>query len=265
MDIARTNRLRPGHFRAFRRGAWLFLALAAGLAAGFVLPAEALGTKGKRDRDRAVQKSEKDRKPPAKSEPAAPAPPPVEPEPIIVRLTSDKGLYVTGDRLTIRVEADKACNLTLIGIEASGLATVLLPNDIEPDNALAAGVARTVPAPEAGYALRLDKPGIESVLAICTAKARRPFGIGHDYEHQRFTLLGSWATWADNAAAREAEHMSRVAEENRKRARLRRNPLPQIVDPPPAEREPEGRALMLVPVEAPDPSLAVTSTTARAP
>ncbi len=271
MDFARVIPARPQAW-----GAWIVTALvAAGLAAsGVVGPAEALSTKTRKERDKGGQTSKRSEtndkgskggtgKEGGGTDDAAalePVPPAVEPVPIVLKLSSDKALYQPGDRLSIRVEADKPCNLTLISIEATGRATVLFPNDIEQDNALLAATPLTVPASDAGYVLKLTEPGVESVLAICTAKARRPFGIGHDYEHQRFTVLGAWADFEANAAKREADHMSRIAEENRKRSRKRHSLLPQISDPPPGEREPEGRALMLLAVEAP-----LTSTTARGP
>ena len=55
-------------------------------------------------------------------------------------------------------------------------------------------------------ALRLDKPGRHGVVAICNATAKRPQGIGHDFERQRFTVLGDWRTFLLQTTEREAEY-----------------------------------------------------------
>lgn len=183
------------------------------------------------------------------SPPPAPIKEPSEPTPIILQITGNKSLFRPGDTLVLEVKADQDCNLTLISIEGSGLATVLFPNEFEPDNRIAAGNSVHIPAATAAYVLRTNKTGIESVLAICTAVARRPFGIGHDYEQQRFTILGDWDAFTRTVQEHEAAYQAKIAEENKKRARKRKNPEPPIVDPPPGPREAEGRALLLLPVD----------------
>lgn len=183
-----------------------------------------------------------------------------EPRPILVDVAATGSAYEVGGTLALRVTVDRECHLTLINIESDGRATVLFPNDFEQDNRLAAGHSLSIPGPSAGYRLRLEHPGVDTLLAVCTAEARRPVGIGHDYERQPFTMLGEWDDFLREKDLRERDYQKRIAEENRKRSRRRKDPLPQIVDPPPAAGEPEGRAILLVPVEEP-----ISSSTAQGP
>jgi hypothetical protein len=121
-------------------------------------------------------------------------------------LWTDQLAYRAGDLLTVRARPTETCNLTIVAIEADGVATVLFPNDTVVDNRVAAGSVVQVPAPGAPFQLRLDKPGRQSLVAICNAQARRPEGIGHDFERQRFTVLGDWRTFLATTAEREAAY-----------------------------------------------------------
>jgi hypothetical protein len=197
-------------------------------------------------------------KPPA----AAPAVkvPAAEPRSIVLSLSANRATFVPGDTVEFAVRADSDCHLTLISIDTAGLATVLFPNDFERENRIGAGETLRVPDANAPYRLRLDKPGVETVLAICTGRARRPRGIGHDFERSRFTILGDWNAFTGAIEAREREVQRKIADENRKRLRRRKPAESQIADPPPGEREAEGRALMLLAVEG-----GLSPPTARAP
>jgi hypothetical protein len=119
-------------------------------------------------------------------------------------LWTDQIAYRAGDLLTVRARPTAECNLTLVAIEADGVATVLFPNDTVVDNRVAAGSVVQVPPAGAPFQLRLDKPGRQSLVAICNAQARRPEGIGHDFERQRFTVLGDWRAFLATTAEREA-------------------------------------------------------------
>lgn len=195
--------------------------------------------------------------------PVAEAPAGPEPAPVVIELTGNKALYQKGDKLELRVKVDQDCHLTLIDIEPGGTATVLFPNDFEQENRLASGTTLTVPGANAGYAFRLETPGVETVLAICSATARRPFGIGHDFERQPFTLIGDWAAFSRSQAEHEKEVERQIAEKNRKLKRRRGKKAVLIVDPPPGPREAEGRSILLLAVEAGD--VAATPSTSRGP
>lgn len=114
--------------------------------------------------------------------------------------------YKTGDLLNVYARPSGDCNLTVIAVEADGLATVLFPNDAIVDNRVSAGSLVQIPPAGAPFQLRLDKPGRHGVVAFCNATARRPQGIGHDFERQRFTVLGDWRTFLLQSTEREAEY-----------------------------------------------------------
>ena len=110
-----------------------------------------------------------------------------------------------GDLLELQVSSSLACHLTLIGIDGEGRALVLFPNELEPLNLIAPGVAVRVPGPAAGYQFRLDRAGSESYIAICQRGARVPEGMAFDYEKQRFTVLGDWRKYLDRLTEKPAK------------------------------------------------------------
>jgi hypothetical protein len=114
--------------------------------------------------------------------------------------------YKAGDLLTLYAAPSADCHLTIVAVEAGGLATVLFPNDTATDNKITAGTTLQLPPPGAPFQLRLDKPGRHGLVAICNAVAKRPQGIGHDFERQRFTVLGDWRTFLLETAEREAAY-----------------------------------------------------------
>jgi hypothetical protein len=117
-------------------------------------------------------------------------------------LVSDKVRYRAGDLVTLSATASDACHLTLIGIDKAGMATVLLPNDFERKAHLERNVTRVVPAPGAGYQLRVKEPGAETVVGICSEVAPSPDGITHDWVRQRFTALGNWRSFLKSSIDR---------------------------------------------------------------
>jgi hypothetical protein len=132
--------------------------------------------------------------------------PTIGPDGLRIALWTDATAYRTGDLLSVRARPNGDCNLTLIAVESDGLATVLFPNDTTLDNRVAKGMTVQLPPPSAPFQLRLDKPGRHAVIAVCNATAKRPQGIGHDFERQRFTVLGDWRTFLAETALREAAY-----------------------------------------------------------
>ncbi len=121
-------------------------------------------------------------------------------------LWTDAISYKAGDLLTLYAAPSGDCHLTIVAVEAGGLATVLFPNDTATDNKIKAGNTLQLPPASAPFQLRLDKPGRHSLVAICNAVAKRPQGIGHDFERQRFTVLGDWRAFLRETAEREAAY-----------------------------------------------------------
>jgi hypothetical protein len=126
-------------------------------------------------------------------------------EPLRLSLWSDKISYKAGDLANFTAVANQNCYLTLIGIDKAGIATVLFPNDLDGENLLRAGSSKTVPVQGASYQLRFKEPGQEGVVAICTSPGKRPAGIAHNFEKERFTVLGPWRTFLRSLDEREAE------------------------------------------------------------
>ena len=107
-------------------------------------------------------------------------------------LLSDKRRYDVGEQASFSVRSSFDCNLTLISVNVAGKATVVFPNDFEPDNALKAGTILHLPAEGSPYRFRLTHPGKERMIAVCTTVSKMADGIRQDYEKQRFTALGDW-------------------------------------------------------------------------
>lgn len=119
-------------------------------------------------------------------------------------LWSDKLTYKAGDLASFTAIATTDCYLTLIGIDMAGVATVLFPNDLDGENFLRAGSSMTVPVQGASYQLRFKERGEEMVAGVCSAPGKRPRGIAHNFEKQRFTVLGPWRAFLHELPEREA-------------------------------------------------------------
>lgn len=141
---------------------------------------------------------------------------------IRINLRADRKAYKAGELLTLSIQSDTDCHLTLVSIDGSGRAIVLFPNDLEPDNKLVAGGMRRIPGDGAAYQLRLDTRGQEIISATCTTAARPPLGIEHEFGRRRFTILGDWRKFL--TAALEKEALGEPRRPERRRARRRGEP-----------------------------------------
>ena len=119
-------------------------------------------------------------------------------------LWSDNLSYRTKELAQFTAAASSDCYVTLIGIDKAGQATVLFPNDLDRNNLLRGGTSMTVPVPGASYQFRFKEPGRETVVGLCTSPEERPYGISHEFERQRFTVLGPWRTFLRSMSEREA-------------------------------------------------------------
>jgi mono/diheme cytochrome c family protein len=133
----------------------------------------------------------------------------------------EKPRPVPGDLVTVKVEADNDCYLTVISVDAAGVATVLFPNDFEPDNLISAAKPVSIPPASAPFQLRYKSEGSETLLARCSTGATPPIGIEHDFEHQRFTALGNWENFIEDTLVTESE--LRASPEKAERARFARS------------------------------------------
>ena len=110
-----------------------------------------------------------------------------------------------GDLVTIKAEADNDCFLTVVSVDGDGKATVLFPNDFETDNLVAAGKTVSIPNADSPYQLRFKADGTETILARCSTSAVPPTGIEHDFQRQRFTVLGNWETFIQDTLETDME------------------------------------------------------------
>ncbi|MEQ8823734.1 MAG: DUF4384 domain-containing protein [Filomicrobium sp.] len=158
--------------------------------------------------------------------------------PIRISLWSDKTAYADGEPVVIKAATTAQCHLTVISIGYRGNATVLYPSEFAEDNKLEQGRIVSIPAKDHGFVLRKDSRQPEHVVAICMAGERKsPPGIYHDFELQRFTLLGRWrdhlirALDADTAERKQAGKP--VKKQRRRRGRRRKPMLPYRADAKP--------------------------------
>ena len=110
-------------------------------------------------------------------------------------LWSDSPVYSAGELVAVYAQPSVDCHLTVINVDVAGRATVLFPNDFDLDNLVRAGSIRRIPARDGAYQLRLKDKGVESIVATCQTRDKSPEGIVHDFERQRFTILGNWRSF----------------------------------------------------------------------
>ena len=99
-----------------------------------------------------------------------------------LRLASDKPQYRLTEPVTLLVESDRNCHLTLINTGPTGLSRQVFPNRYQQNTLIQAGQTLVVPGLGAGATLRPIGPaGIENVTAICHEGDRAPAGRMIDY------------------------------------------------------------------------------------
>jgi len=168
----------------------------------------------------------------------------------------DKPRPKPGDLVTVEVEADSDCYLTVISVGADGTATVLFPNDFQQNNLISTGKPLSIPNADAPFQLRYKAEGSETLLARCSTSAVPPVGIEHDFQHQRFTALGNWENFIEDTLVTESElrtnpkkaEQARLA---RTRALKRRRDRGEQIDPLPPDvstKRPlkDGRAVLVL-------------------
>ena len=149
--------------------------------------------------------------------------------------------YRSGDLAIFNIATSDTCHLTLVNVDRSGRATVLFPNEFEPDNLIEAGRPVKVPAPDAPYHFRFKEKGRETAIAICSTTHKAPTGVLHDYERLRFTTLGDWQLFLrEPPATRDARRDDAATdsprpEANRRRRNRARDPVKPGHAPPIAD------------------------------
>ncbi len=160
-------------------------------------------------------------------------------------LKAERPVFQSGDLLALTVRANINCHLTLLTLDAKGRATVLYPNEFDPDAVIEAGRELRFPGERAPYQFRLREKGYETLIGICAANTKTVDGIRHDYEKQRFTELGDYRaflsrTWPNRDTADAKPPRGRSA----RRAGETAEPTP-----PAAKTDPQARAAIRIRIE----------------
>ena len=171
-----------------------------------------------------------------------------------LNLWLDKLRPAPGDVVTVNVQSDTDCYLTLLNVDVSGKATVVLPNDFEPDNLLAAGKPFRVPKQDAPYQLRRKEQGRELLIAQCSTSPAPPTGVEHEFERQRFTVLGNWENFvrdtlitdADLRRSPEKAERARRAAAQSRRGQRGGDVAADRADTAPGRQLVDGRAVLIV-------------------
>jgi TolB-like protein len=99
----------------------------------------------------------------------APAPAPADPGRLSVRVSSERLAYRLGEAVRFKVQVNRDAYVTLVDVGTSGDVTVLFPNRFHPNNFVRAGEELQIPAPDAGFTLKVNPPiGTDHVRAIAT-------------------------------------------------------------------------------------------------
>lgn len=107
-------------------------------------------------------------------------------------LLADTPSVRAGDKVSFTVTMDRDCHLTVINVDTLGRGTVIFPSEFEPDSRLQAGRVLRLPPEGAGYEFRARQQGTEAIVATCNPVSSWAAGIMHDFERQRFTVLGDY-------------------------------------------------------------------------
>jgi Domain of unknown function (DUF4384) len=118
--------------------------------------------------------------------------------------------------MTVYVKATAPCHLTVMSIDNAGKATVLFPNEFEPDN-LISREPHAVPRTKSAYQFRLRQRGAENVVAVCQNGPKILAGTEPDYERQRFTSLGNFENFLRSSLELEQEERRTAAKTERPR------------------------------------------------
>jgi Domain of unknown function (DUF4384) len=167
------------------------------------------------------------------------------PRQLELQMWSTQDRYKAGELAAFFVTSNIDCNLTMISVDSAGRGTVLFPNEFEQNNLLPAGRALRVPSETAPFQLRLKSPGRETVVGICNLLAKTADGIQHDYERQRFTILGDWRTFLGQLSMEEGADQ-KADRSTEARLRARQNPRAarqRGAAPAPPAQVPTGEAL----------------------
>ncbi len=107
-------------------------------------------------------------------------------------LTSDKDSYHQGDSPVFTIVSPRDCFLTLTNVDERGEGTVLLPNKFQQENRIKANVPIEFPGKGAPFQFKMKDKGVETVVAVCAAKADGGDKIEHNFTRSAFTQVPNY-------------------------------------------------------------------------
>lgn len=117
-----------------------------------------------------------------------------------LRLASDRTAYRLVEPVTLMVEAERDCHLTLVNTGPNGEVRQIFPNRYQQQTRIQAGQTVVVPGLGAGVSIRPIGPaGLETVTAICQAGGA-PAGVVTQFGAEAFPRLADPAAQARNLA-----------------------------------------------------------------
>lgn len=151
--------------------------------------------------------------------------------PFALELAADKTIASSRDVIRLTLRSERECHLTIIGVDSSGNALVLLPNDFDRDTRLPKDRITEFPRPGSPFRFRLGKPGHETFIASCSPAGPGLDGVRQDFNLQKFTDLGPYEAYLERRLTGETVDPKPAARRQVPRRRGRERP----VEPAPAQ------------------------------
>lgn len=131
-----------------------------------------------------------------------------------IAVTSDRFEYRVNDTPVFTVSTSRECYLTLIDVDPKNVATVIFPNRFQQDNRIFPGRDIVLPPQGANYRYRLDAPGFETVIAICSTDAKPVENIQYNFNQNAFTDIGNINNHTRSVVRGQAQTRAIRVEEN---------------------------------------------------
>ncbi|MFO1185786.1 MAG: DUF4384 domain-containing protein [Bauldia sp.] len=131
-----------------------------------------------------------------------------------IAVTSDRFDYRVNDTPVFTVSTSRECYLTLIDVDPKNVATVIFPNRFQQDNRIFPGRDIVLPPAGAGYRYRLDAPGFETVIAICSTDSKPVENIQYNFNQNAFTDIGNINNHTRSVVRSQAQTRAIRVEEN---------------------------------------------------
>ncbi len=112
--------------------------------------------------------------------------------PFNLYLRPEKATYKIGEKVRIRVTAEKDCRLTVLDVGTSGQVSILFPNRYQQNNQVQAGQTVVIPGDMAPVDYVLNGPeGVEALIGICKTDNKPVFTGTYDFQQNVYQPWGS--------------------------------------------------------------------------